>query len=57
MEAVLSDQPKSFTSIVNDAERQLNMSRRTVARYLARLVEAGIVNQSGGLYWASGSKP
>jgi hypothetical protein len=57
VEAVLGDKPRGFTSIVKDAAGELKMSRRTVARYLARLTEAGVVKQSGGLYWASAANP
>jgi hypothetical protein len=56
VEAVLGDKPKGFGAIVKDAEDALQMSRRTVARYLSRLTEAGVVARSGGLYWASGAR-
>jgi hypothetical protein len=55
VDAVLGDKPKGFTTIVKDAEAQLDMSRRTVARYLARLTAVGVVKESGGLYWAGAS--
>jgi hypothetical protein len=51
MEAVVGDQPKGFSSIVKDAAAKLSMSRRTSARYVARLAETGVLRQSGGLYW------
>jgi len=47
---VLGDKAKGFSTIIKEAEEKLGMSRRTVARYLARLTEAGVVAQSGGLY-------
>jgi hypothetical protein len=56
VEAVLGDKPKNFTSIVKDAESALKMSRRTVANYLNRLTEAGLIRSSAGLYWSAGSE-
>jgi hypothetical protein len=57
VETALGDSARNFTSIVSSAAERLSMSRRTVARYLARLTEAGVVKQSGGLYWAGASEP
>jgi hypothetical protein len=51
MEAVLSDEGKSFGTIVKEAATTLNMGRSSVAKYLKRLVDAGLVKSSGGLYW------
>jgi len=51
MEAAVGSEPKAFGTIVRDAGSALKMSRRTTARYLNRLTEAGLVRQSGGLYW------
>ena len=53
MEAVLGDEGKTFTRIVNEAENALQMSRRTTAIYLKRLTEKGLIRTSGGLYWAA----
>jgi hypothetical protein len=52
-EAVLGDKARGFSTIIKEAEERLGMSRRTVTRYLARLTEAGVIAQSGGLYWVS----
>jgi hypothetical protein len=51
VEAVVSDEGKSFGTIVKDAAAALNMGRSSVAKYLKRLVDAGLVRSSGGLYW------
>ncbi len=51
MEAVLADGGKAFGTIVRDAASLLNMSRRTVANYLKRAADRGLVRCSGGLYW------
>jgi hypothetical protein len=52
MEAVLGDGVgKAFGTIVKDGASLLNMSRRTVANYLKRAVDSGLVRCSGGLYW------
>ncbi len=52
MEAVLSDGTgKAFGTIVKDAASLLSMSRRSVANYLKRAVDSGLVRTSGGLYW------
>ena len=56
IEQALGDKPKSFTLIVKDAEASLNMSRRTAMNYLNRLKEAGLVVQSGSLYWSKGTE-
>lgn len=52
VDTVVGDEGKAFGTIVRDAGARLKMSRRTAARYLNRLTEAGLVRQSGGLYWA-----
>jgi hypothetical protein len=52
MEAVLGDGAgKAFGVIVSEAGSLLNMSRRSVAKYLKRAVDGGLVRCSGGLYW------
>jgi len=51
MEAVLGGGGKAFGTIVKDAASLLNMGRRSVASYLKRAVDAGLVQSSGGLYW------
>jgi hypothetical protein len=50
--AVLNGDAKSFTRVIQEAKRRLKMSRRTAMAYLKRLCQAGLVVQSGGLYWA-----
>jgi len=51
VEAVLGDESKAFARIIEAADTNLNMSRATAARYLNRLVDAGVIASSGGLYW------
>jgi hypothetical protein len=51
LEAVLDEGGKAFGTIVKDAASLLNMGRRSVATYLKRAVDAGLVRASGGLYW------
>jgi len=55
MDTAVGAEPKAFGTIVRDAGKVLKMSSRTAARYLARLAAAGLVAQSGGLYWVAGS--
>ena len=43
MEAVLSREGKTFTNIVSEAKSTPNMSPRTAANYLKRLVEKGLM--------------
>jgi hypothetical protein len=52
VDLAVGHQAKGFKGIVEDAAEQLSMSRATAARYLQRLVAAGLVRSSGGLYWA-----
>jgi hypothetical protein len=54
VEAVMSGGGKAFKRVVDEAEQQLAMSRRTAMRYLNRLTEAGVIRHSGGLYWSEG---
>jgi hypothetical protein len=52
LEAVFTDGTgKAFGTIVKDAASLLNMGRSSVAKYLKRAVDAGLVRSSGGLYW------
>jgi hypothetical protein len=52
LDAVFSDGGgKAFGTIVEEAASVLNMGRSTVAKYLKRSVDAGLVRSSGGLYW------
>ena len=53
IEAVLGTKSKSFTGIVTDSANCLKMSRRTASSYLSRLTKAGLICNSGGLYWAA----
>jgi len=53
MDKAVSGESKAFGTIVRDACRLFKMSERTAARYLARLTEAGLVAQAGGLYWVA----
>jgi len=52
VDAVITDEGKTFTRIVTEAENSLKMSRRTTAVYLKRLTEKGLIKSAGGLYWA-----
>jgi hypothetical protein len=54
VEAVLGSKGKSFSNIMADAKASLDMSPRTGATYLKRLVGKGLVRFSGGLYWVEG---
>jgi hypothetical protein len=56
MDAVITNDGKSFTKIMQDAKSSLNMSQSTAKRALNRLISAGLINNSGGLYWAKGQK-
>ena len=51
VEAVITEEGKTFTNIVAEAKNALKMSRRTTAVYLKRLTEKGLIKTSGGLYW------
>jgi hypothetical protein len=53
MELAVGQEAKAFGTVVRDACRLFKMSDRTAARYLTRLVSAGLVCQSGGLYWVA----
>ncbi|MEI6193510.1 MAG: AAA family ATPase [Verrucomicrobiota bacterium] len=51
MEAVLTDDAKAFGRIALDAKQCLNMGKTSAFRYLSRLVSAGLVTTSAGVYW------
>jgi DNA-binding transcriptional ArsR family regulator len=51
MDAVLTTEAKSLAAIIRDASSGLGMAKRTVSNYLSRLVEAGLVRCSAGMYW------
>jgi hypothetical protein len=51
LDQVIGQTAKAYGTIVKQAGSSLGMSERTAARYLSRMVEAGLVRQSGGLYW------
>lgn len=53
VDSVLTGEPKSFANVVKDANTSLKMSRRTVANYLNRLTQSGLVRTSGGVYWVA----
>ena len=55
VDAVITEEGKTFSRIVKDAEMALKMSRRTAMNYLKRLTEAGVIVQSSGLYWRKDS--
>jgi hypothetical protein len=54
VEAVLSPEGKTFTNIMSEAKSALKMSPRTAATYLKRLVDRGLIQFGGGLYWTPG---
>jgi hypothetical protein len=56
MDAVITDDGKTFTKIMAEAKSSLNMSTSTAKRALNRLISAGLVINSGGLYWAKVQK-
>ena len=56
MDAVITEEGKTFTKIVSDAKSSLNLSTSTAKRALNRLISAGLVINSGGLYWAKVQK-
>ncbi|MEI8290250.1 MAG: AAA family ATPase [Verrucomicrobiota bacterium] len=55
LDAVMSDDAKGHGRIMAEAKQCLNIGRTTAARYLARLVEAGLVTTSAGVYWRAKS--
>jgi hypothetical protein len=56
LDTVINGDGKTFTRVVEDAKRSLNMSSSTAKRALNRMVTAGLVQHSGGLYWAKVQK-
>ncbi len=56
MDAAVGHDGRSFTKVIQAAEADLAMSRRTAMNYLKRLTEAGLVASSGGLYWRKNSE-
>lgn len=53
MEKAIGTNGRTFTKVIESAKADLEMSRRTAMRYIARLTEAGIITTAGGLYWAT----
>jgi hypothetical protein len=53
LDAIITEEGKSHTKIMNQAKNMLEISRSTATRSLKRLVSAGLVINSGGLYWRS----
>ena len=51
VEGVFLNGALAFGKIMENAKEKLEMSRSTAARYLQRLVEAGVIASGGGLYW------
>ncbi len=51
MDAVITDEGKTFTKIMQEAKNSLEMSQSTAQRALKRLETVGLVRNSGGLYW------
>jgi hypothetical protein len=56
VDQLVSETPTGFAKVVAEAESKLAMSRSTTARYLQRLVEAGLIRSHGGLYWRNGGE-
>ena len=57
MDAIITSEGKTFTRIIKDAKESLDVSRNTAGRALKRLVGAGLIKNSGGLYWRSPTSP
>ena len=57
LDAIITDEGKTFGRIVADAKEILTASRNTAARALKRLETAGLVRNQGGLYWRSPTSP
>ena len=57
LDAIITEDGKTFTRIVADAKDILNASRNTAGRALKRLEAAGLVQNRGGLYWRSPTSP
>jgi len=53
VEAVITEDAKTFGKIVVEAGIRLKMSRSTTAAYLKRLAEKGLIKTGGGLYWVA----
>ena len=51
LDAIITDEGKTFGRVMQDAKDLLEISRSTANRLLKRLVAAGLVTNSGGLYW------
>ena len=52
VEKLLQSGPKGFSALIKDAKELLGMERRTVAKYLKRLTDNGLISHSGDLYYA-----
>ena len=53
MDALMTDEGKTFSKIVAEAKDSLSMSPRTTVTYLKRLADKGLIKTGGGLYWAA----
>ena len=51
VEAVMTEEGKTFAKIVEAAKSEFKMSRSSVANYLKRLTSKGLIRTSSGLYW------
>jgi hypothetical protein len=51
LDAIITDEGKTFSRVMQDSKDLLEVSRSTANRLLKRLVAAGLANNSGGLYW------
>ena len=54
LDAVITNEGKSLARIASDSKAQFAMSQSTTQRALKRLVEAGLIRHSYGLYWRDG---
>lgn len=54
LDAVITNEGKSLARIASDSKEQFAMSQSTTQRALKRLVEAGLIRHSYGLYWRDG---
>ena len=51
LDAIITGEGKTFGRVMQDSKDLLEVSRSTANRLLKRLVAAGLVTNSGGLYW------
>ncbi len=55
LDAIITDDAKAYGAVISDAKQCLNMGRTSAQNYLSRLVRAGLVTTSAGVYWRAKS--